>query len=144
MNRLYRISQFAPSVLHLQHCRSRQRSNLQPSTSPGAVATTLTGGPNPEGTEIGTYTDTSGVSHGFQLKKGIFTSFDPPGSTATTPNWISPQGTIVGGYVDSNGVNHGFVFQSGTFTTVDYSTRAMRWHHSHESQPFRKHDRRMV
>src|ERR1700751_3615444 len=87
---------------------------------PGAVATTLNGGPNPEGTDIGTYTDTSGVNHGFQLKKGVFTSFDPPGSTATPPNWISPQGTIVGGYVDSSGVNHGFVFQGGTFTTVDF------------------------
>ena len=45
---------------------------------PGAVATSLNGGPNPEGTNIGNYIDTSGVSHGFVLKKGRFTSFDPP------------------------------------------------------------------
>lgn len=30
---------------------------------PGAIATTLNGGPNPEGTNIGTYTDTSNVIH---------------------------------------------------------------------------------
>src|SRR5215469_15340209 len=87
---------------------------------PGAIATTLNGGPNPEGTDIGSYTDTSGVTHGFQLKKGVFTSFDPPGSTATTPNWINPRGTIVGGFVDSSGVNHGFVLAGGKFTTVDF------------------------
>ena len=57
---------------------------------PGATATTLNGGPNPEGTNIGSYT-ASGVTHGFVLKKGVFTSFDPPGSTSTTPNWISPR-----------------------------------------------------
>jgi len=87
---------------------------------PGATATTLNGGPNPEGTDIGSYTDTSGITHGFQLKKGVFTSFDPPGSTATTPNWISPQGTIVGGYLDSSGASHGFVLSGGTYTTVNF------------------------
>jgi hypothetical protein len=87
---------------------------------PGAIATTLNGGPNPEGTDIGSYTDTSGVTHGFHLKKGVFTSFDPPGSTATSPNWINPKGAIVGGFVDSSGVNHGFVLAGGKFTTVDF------------------------
>jgi hypothetical protein len=78
---------------------------------PGATATTLNGGPNPEGTNIGSYTDTSGVTHGFMLKKGGFTSFDPRGSTSTTPNWISPQGVIVGGYLDGSGVSHGFILK---------------------------------
>ena len=69
---------------------------------PGAVTTTLNGGPNPQGTSVGTYTDTSNVIRGFTLtKKDVFTSFDPPGSTGTTPNFISPQGVIVGGYLDS-------------------------------------------
>ena len=63
---------------------------------PGAVLTTLNGGPNPQGTNIGSYTDTGGITHGFMLQKGVFTSFDPPGSVTTTPNWISPQGVIVG------------------------------------------------
>src|ERR1700757_3594826 len=120
MNRLCRsfaICTFSVAFATLSVASAQQFTTID---FPGAVATTLNGGPNPEGTDIGTYTDTSGVNHGFQLKKGVFTSFDPPGSTATTPNWISPQGTIVGGYVDSSGVNHGFVFQGGTFTTVDF------------------------
>lgn len=87
---------------------------------PGAIATTLDGGPNPEGTNIGTWTDTAGVVHGLVLKDRVFTSFDPPGSTATTPNWISPQEVIVAGYVDSTGANHGFAMDNGQYTTIDF------------------------
>jgi len=88
---------------------------------PGAIATTLNGGPNPQGTSVGSYTDTSGVTHGFDLtSKGVFTSFDPPGSTATTPNWISPQGEIVGSYLDASNVSHGFTLTGSTYTTVDF------------------------
>ena len=92
---------------------------------PGAIATTLNGGPNPQGTSVGSYTDTSGVTHGFTLTKGgVFTSFDPPGSTLTIPNFISPQGAIVGGYLDASGVSHGFVLNGGKYTTVDFSGAA--------------------
>jgi hypothetical protein len=87
---------------------------------PGAVATTLNGGPNPQGTSVGGYTDTSGVTHGFSLTKGgVFTSFDPPGSTLTSPNFISPQGVIVGSYLDSSSVSHGFILEGGKYTTVN-------------------------
>jgi hypothetical protein len=88
---------------------------------PGATATTLSGGPNPQGTSVGTYTDTSGVTHGFVLtKKGAFTSFDVPGSKLTTPGFISPQGDIVGFYLDSSGVSHGFILAGGKYTMVDF------------------------
>ena len=87
---------------------------------PGAVATTLNGGPDPQGTSVGSYT-TSGVTHGFTLTtKGVFTSFDPPGSTLTTPNFISPQGVIVGSYNDSGSVSHGFILNGGKYTTLDF------------------------
>lgn len=88
---------------------------------PGAVATTLNGGPDPQGTAVGSWTDAANVTHGFTLsKKGVFTSFDPPGSTATTPNFITPQRDIVGGYLDSAGASHGFILSGGTYTTVDF------------------------
>ena len=87
---------------------------------PGAVSTTLNGGPNPEGTNIGSYTDTGGITHGFMLKKGAFTSFDPPGSVGTTPNWISPQGVIVGSFIVASGASHGFILSGGTYTTLDF------------------------
>lgn len=87
---------------------------------PGATSTTLNGGPNVEGTSVGTYTDASGVTHGFKLSAGgQFTAFDPPGSTATTPNFIDLQGTIVGGYVDGSSISHGFVLKNGHYRNVD-------------------------
>ena len=90
---------------------------------PGAFATTLNGGPDPQGTSVGTYTltATSPGTHGFTLSKtGVFTSFDPPGSTSTTPNFITPQGVIVGGYLDAGGASHGFILENGAYTTLDF------------------------
>ena len=87
---------------------------------PGATATSLNGGPNPQATSVGSYTDTSGVIHGFTLTKGdVFTSFDPPGSTLTIPNFISPQGDIVGNYLDASNVSHGFILDGSKYTTLD-------------------------
>lgn len=88
---------------------------------PGAIATTLNGGPSPQGTSVGSWTDSGGITHGFTLTKhGVATSFDPPGSTLTTPNFISPQETIVGGYNDAGGVSHGFVLSGGQYTIVNF------------------------
>ena len=88
---------------------------------PGAVLTELIGGPNPQGTSVGGYTLTAGGAlHGFTVRGGVFTSFDPPGSTFTTANYINPEGVIVGGYVNSGGVSHGFILSGGSYTTVDY------------------------
>ncbi|MGB7554323.1 MAG: hypothetical protein WBM04_08110 [Candidatus Korobacteraceae bacterium] len=88
---------------------------------PGATLTEMIGGPNPQGTSVGGYTLTAGGAlHGFTLRNGVFTSFDPPGSTFTTANFINPRGVIVGGYVDASGVSHGFVRSGGNYTTVDY------------------------
>jgi len=87
---------------------------------PGAILTELAGGPNPEGTSVGLWQDASFVLHGFSLTaEGVFTSFDPPGSTFTAPSFISPQGVIVGEYLDSGSVSHGFVLKNGQYTTVD-------------------------
>jgi len=88
---------------------------------PGATATTLNGGPNPQGTSVGSWTDQGGVIHGFTLTaKGVFKSFDPPDSTLTVPNFISPQGDIVGQYLDGSSVSHGFILSGGDYTTVNY------------------------
>jgi len=89
---------------------------------PGAAATIIVGGPNLEGTSVGVYNiTTGGVNHGFAVTaKGVFTPFDVPGSTSTTPNFINLQGVIVGSYIDSAGTSHGFVLNRGKYTTVDY------------------------
>ena len=87
---------------------------------PGAILSELVGGPNPQGTSVGAWEDTSNVFHGFTLTaKGVFKSFDPPGSTFTSPSFISPQGVIVGEYLDSGSVSHGFILDGENYTTVD-------------------------
>jgi len=51
---------------------------------------------------------------------GQFVTFDPPGSTSTTPAGITPDGTITGYYSDADGVQHGFLRDpNGGFTTFD-------------------------
>lgn len=73
------------------------------------------------GVVVGSYTDSSGVQHGFlRERNGSFTTFDPPGSTFTTATAINPAGTITGAYNDAAGVTHGFVrTRDGTITTFD-------------------------
>jgi hypothetical protein len=86
---------------------------------PGATTTFLIGGPNPEGTSVGQEI-TAGVSHGFSVTAaGVFTEFDPPGSTLTIANFISPQGVILGQFLDASNVTHGFVLYKGRYSTFD-------------------------
>jgi hypothetical protein len=85
---------------------------------PGAVTTSLNGGPNLQGTSVGSWFDGTDF-HGFTLTaKGKFKSFDPPGSVATTPNFINLEGVIVGGYFDGAST-HGFILNRGHYKVVN-------------------------
>jgi hypothetical protein len=46
--------------------------------------------------------------HGFLDDNGVFTSFDPPGSTATTINGINDAGNFLGFNVNAAGSTIGF------------------------------------
>jgi hypothetical protein len=90
---------------------------------PGAVTTSLNGGPNLEGTSVGSWFDGTDF-HGFSLTaKGKFTSFDPPGSVATSPNFINLEGVIVGSYFDGT-ATHGFILSGGKYTIVNAPSAA--------------------
>jgi hypothetical protein len=92
---------------------------------PNAITTQISGGPNLEGTSVGSWVDTNGVSHGFSMTaQGVFQSFDPPGSIYTQPNFINNQGVIVGAYLDSSSVSHGFILFEGKYTAVDVTGAA--------------------
>ena len=67
-----------------------------------------------------------GVRHGFLLKDGVFSSFDPPGSTFTNPIGINNRGQISGRFCTLNpchapgsGDFHGFLLQDGEFSYID-------------------------
>lgn len=73
------------------------------------------------GAITGSYTDASGVTHGFLRRPGgNFTTFDVPGSTSTTATSITPGGVITGWYSDTVGNVHGFLRDlGGSITSFD-------------------------
>jgi len=100
---------------------------------------TMSGAISPEGGIAGTYTDASGVNHGFlRAGDGTFTTFDPPGQIdpfllfaflALPVVSRNPAGVITGAYFQPiSGNPFGGNFQvfvrarDGTFTTFDAAT----------------------
>jgi|SRR5580658_1072903 hypothetical protein len=82
----------------------------------GAKSTVVTAINNP-GVMVGTYTDPSGILHGFSLAKGKASNIDNPAGTSTHPFGINKAGAIVGDY-SKNGVLQGFMYRQGKFTDV--------------------------
>ncbi len=92
---------------------------------PNAILSEINGGPNVEGTSVGSWEDASDVFHGFSVTaNGVFKTFDPPGSVFTIPAFINYQGVIVGEYLDSNFVSHGFILGEGKYTVIDAPSAA--------------------
>jgi YVTN family beta-propeller protein len=85
---------------------------------PGASAT-LVLGINNSGVMVGSYIDSSGITHGFSRTNGIFTTIDFPGATLTEAVAINNTGEIIGNYNDSQGLGHGFSLMNGTFTPIN-------------------------
>lgn len=85
---------------------------------PGSITATAYG-VNDVGTIVGSYTDSTGIVHGFQLIGSTLTTIDDPsGNGASTVCYsISVNGVIVGAY--SSGVfSNGFTYKNGVFTDI--------------------------
>jgi predicted membrane protein len=94
------------------------------STSVGAGEGEPFAGPpiNPSGAITGSYSDASGLSHGFvRAPDGTFTTFDAPGAVnGTLLCCITSEGTIAGTSFDANFFVHGFLrAPNDTFTMFD-------------------------
>lgn len=85
---------------------------------PGATSTRAFG-INSSGTIVGAYTDASGASHGFLLRKGEFRQIDYPGARGSQAWGINGKGQIVGRYSVGDGKTHGFLLSKGTFSPID-------------------------
>jgi hypothetical protein len=90
-----------------------------------------TGGIDPAGEVAGVYSDsTCSGTHGYlRTPGGTITSFDPPGSIATSPYGINAAGAITGNFFTGS-TTHGFVrHPSGTIVTFDVpgSTATFPW-----------------
>jgi hypothetical protein len=93
---------------------------------PGSTST-LPSAITANGTIVGSYSDASGVTHGFlRTPGGAYVTIDVPGSTLTTPTDITPGGVITGWYcnVVSNGScsTHPGVIQASGFVRAREGT----------------------
>jgi len=84
---------------------------------PGSVFAAAAG-INDQGQIVGSFTDSSGVFHGFIDVGGIITTLDVPGAQATFLDGINNAGQIVGTYI-LNGQSYGFLDVNGQFTLID-------------------------
>lgn len=67
----------------------------------------------------GDFTDNDGVTHGFVLRKGVFTTVDFPGAAFTQINGINESGGFAGTYFISDPENaRGFFSSMGDFVTI--------------------------
>lgn len=119
MNKVFRSLAMCAISVALATCSMAWAQTYTTVNFPGATATLLIGGPNPQGTSVGIEI-TDGFQHGLiRTAGGEFTVIDPPGSTLTSPNYIDEQDVVVGNFLDSSGVTHGFILYRGHYTTFD-------------------------
>jgi probable HAF family extracellular repeat protein len=82
---------------------------------------TVAGGINDRGQIVGNYDDVSGITHGFLLSAGSFSTIDFPGALdLTAPSGITANREIVGFFDDGNGALHGFTLIASNFSTEDF------------------------
>lgn len=88
---------------------------------PNSTQTTANG-INYSGTIVGSYTTTSGHTHGYRLQSGKFTTIDYPSSTSTVINGINDYGDVVGTYqLSGSQKTHGFIrFHTGSLRKLDF------------------------
>jgi probable HAF family extracellular repeat protein len=78
-------------------------------------------GINARGDIVGRYEGVDGVSHGFLLRKKVFSSIDAPNAAVTLgARAINARGDIVGTFLDADSVQHGYLLRDGQFTQIDY------------------------
>lgn len=86
-------------------------------------------GVNDAGQIVGEYFDSSGITHGWELSGGKFSTIDVPfaGATATGANGINDSGEIAGGWDGSGVTQHGFTLIGTTYTSFDYPGAVATW-----------------
>jgi len=86
---------------------------------PNATITRATG-INARGDIVGFYDDVNGFTHGFLLRKGVFSSIDFPHASLTFARAINARGDIDGWFQFEDGNDHGFVLRDGQFTQINF------------------------
>jgi hypothetical protein len=87
-----------------------------------SASATMANGVNDGSEVVGSFTDSSGVVHGFTYKSQKFATLDHPVGVSTVANAINNSGEIVGYYEDSSDGLHGFTSVKGNMTSIDFPT----------------------
>jgi hypothetical protein len=95
--------------------RQGEITSFNPFGAPSSFASVV----NLSGELIGTYTDSSGATHGYILRHQTFARNDFPGAILTFNGGLNPQGDIVGLYTDTSNVTHSFLLSDGRYTGFD-------------------------
>jgi uncharacterized membrane protein len=74
---------------------------------------------NDSGAIVGSYTDSSGISHGFLLKGTTYTTLNVPGATYTVGTGINNKGSIVLYWEDSKGLLESSIYNGKTYKTIN-------------------------
>ena len=92
-----------------------------PNAGTGSHQGTFATGLNNSNEVVGTYRDSSGLTHGFVESGGIYTTLDDPNAASgqTYAIGINNNGVVSGYYVDTSGHYHGFTELNGIYTTVN-------------------------
>jgi hypothetical protein len=79
-------------------------------------------GVNDSGEIVGTYQDSSGIFHGYELSGGRFTTLNVPfaGAEATYIEGLNNSGEMVGAWMDSATNTHGLTVIGSTYISLDY------------------------
>jgi hypothetical protein len=76
---------------------------------------------NNAGEIVGGWLDSAGNAHSYTLIRGVYTSFDFPGSLQGQLYYaVNSEGDITGSYADASGNIHGFLRRGETYTSIDF------------------------
>jgi len=74
---------------------------------------------NDSGDIVGDYVDAKSVTHGFLLKKGKYTTLDPPGSLGTVATGVDKKDNVVMYWVNSGGTDESAYYNGKTYKTIN-------------------------
>ena len=93
---------------------------------PGSVET-WANGINARGDIVGLYLTADGATHGYMLRKGVYTTIEHPDAAALAARRINSRGDIAGVWHDFDGGLHGFLLSGGQLTRIDRPDSSFTW-----------------
>ena len=93
---------------------------------PGSIET-WANGINARGDIVGLYLTADGGTHGYVLRKGVFTTIEHPDADALAARRINSRGDIAGVCHDFDGGLHGFLLSGGQLTHIQKPDSTFTW-----------------